>query len=375
MKFTKIFHRETKGNKNVKKYFLQQWLPLLTLGSSILTPHSLILIFFLTSCIREIDLPIRVEQPILVVDGMITNEAPPYTIKLTYTGVYKSSNRIDENQAVSGAKVVLSDDQGNKATFEQVLEEPGKYQINDASFRGQVGRTYTLSIGLPNGEIYESKPEKMEAVPAADQLYTEFTENGSGEQRVGYNIFIDTKDPKGIPNYYRWQTYGYRMRQSRGVLNPLSGIMENRQCWQFFKRDDIDVETDIDFDGNNIQKRWMIYSPAYANAPQLIEVSQFSLSREVYQFWRRMNDQLTRTGSIFDPLPAPVEGNIYLKSNPNKLALGYFGASAVSRKRLVVNDATEAQRQRIEVSSQPFIPTGGCTIVFPGTTPFKPSGW
>jgi hypothetical protein len=88
-----------------------------------------------------------------------------------------------------------------------------------------------------------------------------------------------------------------------------------------------------------------------------------------------MNDQLTRTGSIFDPLPAPVEGNIFLKSNPNKLALGYFGASAVSRKRLVIVEGNEAKMQRIEVSSQVFIPTGGCTLVFPGTTTFKPSGW
>jgi hypothetical protein len=367
MKFIQIIQAKRQRSKYTN-YFLQQRL-------SLLTPHSLILIIFVTSCIREIDLPIRVERPILVVDGMITDEAPPYTVKLTYTGVYKASNRIDENQAVSGARINLIDDTGRKSAFEQVLEEPGKYQMTDASFRGQVGRTYTLSIELPNGEVYESKPEKMVAVPPAERLYAEFTETGSGEQRVGYDIFIDTQDPKGIQNYYRWQTYGYRMRLATGVLNPFSGIMDNKQCWQYFKRDDIDIETDVDFDGNTIKKRLMIYSPAYANAPQLIEVSQFSLSREVYQFWRRMNEQLTRTGSIFDPLPAPVEGNIFLKSNPNNLALGYFGASSVSRKRLVLDNATEAQRQRIEVSSQPFIPTGGCTVLFPGATTFKPSGW
>lgn len=339
------------------------------------TVHYALIALFITSCIREIDLPIRVEQPVLVVDGMITNEAPPYTVKLTYTGIYKASNRINEDQAVSGARVVLSNDQGKTTTFEQILEEPGKYQTTDLSFKGEVGRIYTLSIGLPNGEVYESKPEKLAAVPVIEQLYGEFTESGGGEQRVGFNIFLDTKDPKNTSNYYRWQTYGYRMRQATGVLNLLSGIMENRQCWQFFKREDIDIETDVDFDGNNIKKRLMIYGPAYASTPQLIEVSQFSISREVYQFWKRMNDQLTRTGSIFDPLPAPVEGNIFLKNNPNKLALGYFGASAVSRKKLVVTDISETQRQRIDISSQTFIPTGGCTINFPGATTFKPNGW
>ncbi|MCP1385434.1 DUF4249 domain-containing protein [Runella salmonicolor] len=327
------------------------------------------------SCIREIDLALRVEKPVLVVDGMITNEAPPYNVKLTYTGVYEASNRINENQAVSGARVSITDDQGLKTQLEQVLEEPGKYQTNDPQYWGRVGRSYTLTVELPNGEVYESSPEKLMAVPEIDKLYSEFTENGSGDQRVGYNVFLDAKDPKDAPNYYRWQAIGYRMRLATGVLNPFSGAMENKQCWQSFKKETIDIETDVDFDGNTIQKRLMLYSPAYSNGQYLIEVTQMSLSREVYQFWRRMNEQLTRTGSIFDPLPSPVEGNISLKTNPNKLALGYFGASAVSKKRLIIFETDEAKRQRIEVSSQPFVPTGGCTNLFPGTTPFKPSGW
>lgn len=327
------------------------------------------------SCIREIDLAIRAEKPVLVVDGMITNEAPPYIVKLTYTGVYEASNRINENQAVSGARVTITDDQGLKTQLEQVLEEPGKYQTNDAAYRGQIGRSYTVTVELPNGEVYESTPEKLSAVPEISQLYSEFTESGGGEQPVGYNVFLDTKDPKGIQNYYRWQTTGYRMRLASGVLNPISGVMENKQCWQSFKRETIDIETDVDFDGNTIQKRLMIYSPAYSDSQYLIEVTQLSLTREVYQFWRRMNEQLTRTGSIFDPLPSPVEGNIFLKSNPNKLALGYFGASAVSKKRLIIYETDEAKRQRIQVSFQPFIPTGGCTNIFPGATPFKPGGW
>ncbi len=329
----------------------------------------------LFSCIREIDLAIRVEKPALVVDGMITNEAPPYIVKLTYTGVYEASNRISENQAVSGARITISDDLGQKIQLEQVLEEPGKYQTNDPTYRGQIGRIYKVNIELPNGEIYESKPEKLAAVPEINQLYSEFTEKGSGDQNVGYNIFLDTKDIVNTANYYRWQANGYRIRMTTGVLNPFTGVMDNKQCWQSFKKESIDIETDIDFDGNNVQKRLMIFSPAYANTPHLVEVSQFSLSREVYQFWRRMNEQLTRTGSIFDPLPAPVEGNIFLQSDPNKLALGYFGASAVSRKRLVIFETDEAKKQRVEVSARTFVLTGGCTVLFPGTTPFKPSGW
>lgn len=336
---------------------------------------SLFLLSTVVSCIKEVDLPIRVENPILVVDGLITNQTPPYYLKLTYTGVYKWSNIITESQTVSGARITLQDDAGNKTNFEQLLEEAGKYKTTDMNFVGTIGRTYTLTITLPDGRIYESKPEKMIAVPAADSVYAEFTENGNGEQRVGYNIYIDTKDPKGIPNYYRWISYGYRLRQTKGVLNPFSGAWQNTHCWQFFKRDDIDIEADTDIDGNILKKRSLIFSPAYVNAPILIDVTQYSLSREVYQFWRRMNEQLTRTGSIFDPLPAPVEGNVFLKADPNQLALGYFGASAVVNKKLIIDETSEKTKQRIEVAGRDFIVEGGCTIVLPNTTTFKPSGW
>jgi Domain of unknown function (DUF4249) len=329
----------------------------------------------LTACIQEVDLPIRIETPVLVVDGLITDEAAPQVVRLSYSGIYSGSNKINEDQAVSGARVIITDDRGGRTQLEPTFDDPGSYRSTGIQLVGQVGRTYTLTVELPNGDVYQSTPEKMAPAPAIEKIYSEFTEAGSGNQRFGYNVFLDTKDPKGEQNYYRWQANGFRQRQATGVRNPLSGILENVTCWEYFKRDNVDIETDADIDGNTIQKRNMVFSPAYVNTPILIEVSQYSLSREVYQFWRRMNDQLTRTGSIFDPLPSSVEGNVSLKNNPNQLALGYFGASSVSRKRLVIVDTNEQNKQRIEISAREFIRTGGCTNVFQGTTPFRPSGW
>jgi hypothetical protein len=40
---------------------------------------------------------------------------------------------------------------------------------------------------------------------------------------------------------------------------------------------------------------------------QYVEVSQYSLTREAYQFWKLLDEQQTRTGSLFDPQPAPMK--------------------------------------------------------------------
>jgi hypothetical protein len=60
------------------------------------------------------------------------------------------------------------------------------------------------------------------------------------------------------------------------------------------------------------------------------------MTREAYQFWKRYQEQLERTGTILDPLPSPIEGNVYNVNNPSDLALGYFAASGIFKKRTII---------------------------------------
>ncbi len=79
---------------------------------------SLLLVFGLAACIDRVGLPIRVEEPRLVIDGQITNEAPPYTLRLTYTSPFGlSSDQRPALQVVTGAQVNLADDRGHSVRF------------------------------------------------------------------------------------------------------------------------------------------------------------------------------------------------------------------------------------------------------------------
>jgi hypothetical protein len=276
-----------------------------------------------------------------VVDGLITDEAPPYPVKLTYSGNLSRSLLIPDELAVNGAVVTVEDNFGNKA---QLVQDPlnlAFYWMRDSRLRGVPGRQYTLRVTLPDGSRYTSRPEMMPTVPAIERLYGEYRE--SDRNTVQFNTFqvrIDTQDPDTVGNYYRWQAMCYmpiwngsdpqgfyKNRTGSGSYAPFYGSLTN-------------VLSDQLINGNRIAGQLVLTPPLVALGPQFVEVRQYALSRAAYQYWVLYQEQLTRSGTIFDPQPASIVGNVRAEADTNQLALGYFGASAVSRQRIIMRTDT-----------------------------------
>ena len=78
------------------------------------------------------------------------------------------------------------------------------------------------------------------------------------------------------------------------------------------------------------------YSPIYWFGDHYVEIDQYSLSLESYQFWEQYLAQTDRTGSILDPLPSPVIGNMHNAADSSDFALGLFSASDVFEEKVVL---------------------------------------
>src|SRR5512145_2625953 len=75
-----------------------------------------------------------------VIEGMITDRPGPYTIRLTHSTAI-------ENMAIKpiqGATVTIFDDLGNQEVLEET--EPGIYQTSISGIRGQIGRSYWITV-------------------------------------------------------------------------------------------------------------------------------------------------------------------------------------------------------------------------------------
>jgi hypothetical protein len=318
-----------------------------------------------SSCIDRIDLPIRNEKPVLVVEGQITNEAPPYLVRLTYSSPFRYTGELPAEALARNAQIRLSDDTGRSTQFREVPGRASYYQTTDSTFVGQPGRSYSLSITLADGKRYVSQPELLQAVPPIDTIYTDVARLNLNKDPFRYLVYVDAQDPAQTENYYRWTATTYSVRLSTGVPCALgTSALCYDKCWIPVYHRSLNIFSDQGTDGNLIKKRLVAQAPIYAIGPQALEIKQYSLSRHAYQFLRAFQEQQSRVGSIFDPLPTSIIGNIVNAKDEKEHALGYFSASAVTIKRFIqYND--EFNRGNLRTYLATLIPpVGDCRYLF-----------
>ena len=330
-----------------------------------------LLIFFAgIHCVRNIQLPVRFPTPELVVEGFISTDPPPYSVNLSYSGAYGNTYQagMDTTFYIVDARVVIQDDQGDSTVC--AWTGNGTYQSSDSNFIGAVGRTYKLIVYLSNGQTYISKPEKIVAVPPIDSLTalydSSYIENIRPTQFI---ISVNTHDPPGIPNFYRWIATGYIPRVSYGG-NCCS------LCDQYLPENQITVLSDQFINGREIEQQPVYYSPVYWFGKHFVEVKQYSISQDIYLFWEQYLAQTNRTGSILDPLPASLRGNIYNQSDSNDFALGLFAASDVYTKKAVFIPFFLQEYLLLDIAGE-FIQPDSCQVAYPNAIPDNtdPPGW
>lgn len=351
-----------------------------------LTPY-LPLFLVLVSCVHEVDVPIRTVPPQLVVEGWITTDSTPYTVKLSYAGPFTNTYEVSQDTSryfITDARVTIMDDLGDSTPC--IWAGSGNYISADSNFIGTIGRTYVLKIYLSNGKTYVSKPETIYLVAPIDSLTAIYDSTWITDVRPNqYIVSVNSHDPTTGRHYYRWTASGYIARKSWGgscIETPPNiscydpfGCYCWAYCEQYVEQNQINIVSDQYIGGNEII-RPSYYIPVYWFGKDYVQVNQYSISEDVYQFWEAYQDQIDRTGSILDPLPSPVTGNVYNPRDSTDFALGIFAASAATSQRLVIV-TFNLQQYWLEDIAGEFIQKGDCESVYPGALSdfTDPPGW
>lgn len=340
-----------------------------TISSTGLKVIIFLVAFFNQACIDPVTLQVTDEEGILVVDGLITNEPGPYQVKLSMSG------RLDQfgGAAVAQAEVVISDDQGKLERLAEI--SPGLYQTDPSGIQGTVGRSYTLTILLPNGEKYISLPELLQPVPDIDEIYFEqvfwkdfYNPNTNLEvERDGFQVYIELRNPSERGNFYMWKTRGIveYYTYTPDDADPLTFCCNI--CYETKSRfdEEIVLADDQYFTSsvkwkqpvvliNNLQGVYRTY----------VKVSQYALSFRAYDFWKQIQQQRSSVGSIFDPPPSEIKGNI-IAEDDSKAALGFFGASSVATRHIMIqNNRYPSQKE--------FARSGDCREIYSESTSVRP---
>lgn len=142
------------------------------------------------SCEHEVILDLKSAEPRLVIDAAIS-ENLPCEVKLTLTQSFYDN---EPYKRISGATVILTDNEGNYEVLKEEYWNPGLYK---SQILGTVGIKYYLKV-IVDGETYEANAVIPEVVHL-EEIYLYEIKAGD---KSWYSPSVIFNDPADVVNYY-----------------------------------------------------------------------------------------------------------------------------------------------------------------------------
>lgn len=277
----------------------------------------------LWSCTDPIEFDTEPNLGNMIVEGLITDAPGVQRVKLSRTGQFTNIFDGGIERPVTSALVRITDDQGNEHLLTEIAG--GIYLTDSMDFQGQLGRTYILHIETSDRNEYESTPETLLKQASFDNISTEFKEiqvlnnHNAVVTAEGTEVFVDMTflEPRNVFLRYSWR-YAIDKRV-------------------FFDIDYINVVESNNFSTDKVNDLSILFlDKAFGSDLQEIrmEVFQYTLSKNVFDFWDAAAKQRNNGGSIFDAPPARIGGNIVNINNPDEVVIGVFSAAGVNKQEI-----------------------------------------
>ena len=267
--------------------------------------HTILVILIsitLISCEQVISIDLNTASPRLTVTAIVTDQPGPYSVVLSKTESYFSSN--DLFPAVRNAVVTISDDAGNSEILPETL--PGTYQTT--MLQGTSGRTYHLKI-IAENQSYEAYSYLPYPVKLDSVISQKVTSGGHKESSNSYYLKCFFDDPAGNVDFYR-------VESTVANTDTLASVYQ--------------IYSDQVTDGQRII--FPLQRPTF-NLGDTAVVELYHINPTNYDYFKTANDILRNKKGPMAAASAPQANPL---TNISGGAMGYFGTFAVSRKKVII---------------------------------------
>ncbi|MCE7063047.1 DUF4249 domain-containing protein [Dyadobacter sp. CY343] len=281
--------------------------------------------FFLTGCEDVIDLETETGPPQLVVDGWITNQPGPQTIKLTWSASYFDNTPA---KPVLNAEVVVKDDKGTIYEFEDTAGNGQYIWQKTGDTLGHIGRKYTLTI-KQGADTFTSSTE-IKRVPAVDSIIyrkEKLPFEPDKGPREGYVAEFYARDLAGEGDTY-W------------IKPVIRGKPEIKRATSISIAYDAAFSAGAPSDGLIfiLPLRQSITTDSLYSAGNEVGVELHSITNEAFDFLSQVREQAGNGGLFATPI-ANIRSNVVNTNPAGPKALGFFGSSAISRMETTIDPA------------------------------------
>jgi hypothetical protein len=253
-----------------------------------------LLVFF--SCTEVIEFELNNATPQLVVEATVP-ESEYAEVVLTTTVNVNDNNKGNE---VTGASVMLEDENGNTEMLEEVA--PGHYRASQ--IKGVPSAKYNLSIEAAN-QVKEITSEDIMPEPVMIHRLRVRESNMpdiNGIPVPEWEVVVEYNDPVDVRNYYRFVEY------------------VNGQVTAHY------VENDT-FNNGTKNKSFLTSVESKLVPGDVVTVEMQSISKAVYEYFYGFSllNSITQGTAAVNPV-----------TNVSGVKLGYFSAHTVDRKSVLI---------------------------------------
>jgi len=317
-----------------------------------------VVIFLFFQCKQEY-IP-KVEESdtrLLVVEGFI-NSGQGYT-------VIHLSRAVGLNDSTAspeyGAQVNVEGDNGSSFS----LSDNGNGQYSTPQLILDNNAKYRVHIKTSSGKEYLSDYSPVKHTPVIDSVTWQ-------RENEGVQIYVSTHDDLNSTKYYRWaysETWEFHspylsfLDYSRDPVTNVPIDVGQRpnadttiyKCWRTQNSTSIILGSSEKLTSDQIYLPVRYIEPYNEELSVLyyFELTQYALSQDAYLFYQRLKKNTEQIGTLFDPQPSQLGGNIHCTTNPEELVIGFL-------------EVSEEQKAHIFISNddvRPWVTPIGCTEI------------
>lgn len=291
------------------------------------------LLLLLSSCVDPYT-PAVISAPptYLVVDGAI-NLNGITTVHLSQT---RSLSAGATAPVEAKATVAIQDEAG--ARYPLTEQAAGTY--TSAALALGTNHHYQLRLRLASGREYASDLVAAKLAPAIDDVTWAAEPNG-------VQIYVNSHDATSATRYYRWsyqETWQFHSAY-QSDLEFVGGQIKRRseniyQCWRTENSTAISLSTTAQLSQDVVSQFPLTLLPHTSGklySMYSILVQQYGLTPEEFAYWEKLRKNTESLGTLFDPLPSQLSGNVHSLDTPSELVLGYVGAGSTTEKRIFIS--------------------------------------
>ncbi|MBI9054828.1 MAG: DUF4249 domain-containing protein [Bacteroidales bacterium] len=291
-------------------------------------------------------------NPILIVEGKITNEPGPYIIKIT------QSRPLDDYGEIPYQNCIVTIHESSGISEDLIEIKPGIYITKEDGMQSEIGNKYSISIISPEGKEYVSDYQELLEPIEIQSFYSEliylenlnFTPNGL----PGHQFYADTKDSPNADNYFLWEmveSYQYTADFELysifdGFVTLYTNLNELPQydnlyrCWKTENVHYIYTGETNTLNSNKITRQALHF--VGTDTKKLMErysvlLNQYTIEEDAFFYWREIEKQISEKNSLAVSQPYNIPGNVINVNDPDETVCGFFTVASINQKRIFVD--------------------------------------